>query len=122
MASAARSPRGGHRRAGSRVLSVRRRYHRLVGRQPRFLIATIFTIVVVAFVVVPWVASLLDALGTYGPGGYEPKDFKRGEFPRRLTGPASWTTDHLLNVGLVVFLVVVWFFSVSGGRPGSRSR
>ena len=49
--------------------AARRRYHRRVGRQPRFFIATILTIVVVAFFVVPWVASLVDALGSYGPAG-----------------------------------------------------
>ena len=110
------------KRAGPRVLHLRRRYHRHLGRQPRFLIATVLTIVVVAFVAVPWVTSLLGALGSYGPLGYEPKDFKRGEFQRRLTDPASWTFDHLVNAGLFVLLVVVWFLSVSGGRPGSRSR
>jgi hypothetical protein len=102
--------------------AARRRYRRYLGRQPRFLIATILTIVVVAFVVVPWVASLVDALGTYGPAGYEPKDFKRGEFQRRLTDPASWTGEHLFNLGLFVLLAVVWYLSLSGGRPGSHSR
>lgn len=102
--------------------AARRRYHRRVGRQPRFFIATILTIVVVAFFVVPWVASLVDALGSYGPAGYEPKDFKRSEFQRRLTDPGSWTAGHLINAGLFVLLVVVWVLSWSGGRPGSRSR
>jgi hypothetical protein len=102
--------------------SPRRRHHRTVGRHPRFLIATLLTIVVVAFVVVPWVASLVDALGTYGPSGYEPKDFKRGEFQRRLTDPASWTAEHVFNAGLFVLLAVVWYISLNGGPPGSRSR
>ena len=91
-------------------------------RQQRFRIATILTIVVVAFVVVPWVSAIVDGLGTYGPSGYEPKDFKRGEIQRRITDPASWTAEHLLNVGLFVLLVVVWVFTVNDGRPGSRSR
>lgn len=119
---AARSPRGRSRRAGPRVLSLRRRYHGSVARPPRFLIATILTIGVVAFVVVPWAASLVDALGSYAPAGYEPKDVKRWEFQRRLTDPASWTSDHLINAGLFVLLVVVWYFSLGGGHPGSRAR
>ena len=88
----------------------------------RFVVVTILTIAVVAFVVVPWVVELLDALSTYSPTGYEPKDFKRGEMQRRLGDAASWTADHLVGLGLFVLLVAVWFLSMSGSGPGGRSR
>ena len=94
----------------------------MISREARFLVATILTIVVVSFIVVPWVSAILEGLATYAPGAYEPKDFKRGELQRRLTDPGTWTVEHLLNLGLVVLLVVVWFITASDGRPGSRSR
>lgn len=104
-------------------MSLRRAYHRHVGHQRRFLVAAILTIVVVAYVAVPWGSALLEGLGTYGPGAYQPRDFKRGEdVQRRITDPASWTAESLVDAGLFVLLAVVWYLSVSAGRPGSRPR
>ena len=103
-------------------MGLRRVYHKHVGYQQRFVVAVGVTVVVVAAVAVPWVASVIEGLGTYGPGAYDPRDFARTHWLRSITDPASWTTEALVNAGLFVLLAVVWFMTTSGGRPGGRSR
>jgi len=104
------------------VLHLRRAYHQRLGHQQRFMVAVVVTVVVVAYVVVPWVSAVVEGLATYGPGHYEPKGFAREHRLRSVTDPASWTTDALVNAGLFVVLALVWFMSVSDGRPGGRWR
>jgi hypothetical protein len=90
--------------------------------QQRFMLASVVTVLVVASVLVPWVSAVIDGLATYGPGQYEPKDFAREHRLRGITDPSSWSTEALVHAGLFVLLALVWFISVSEGRPGGRWR
>jgi hypothetical protein len=94
-----------------------------VTQQRRFTLAVAVTIVVVAYVVVPWVSDLIEGLATYSPSFYEPKDFARAPRPRSVGDPGAWGPDALVKAGLCVLLVVVWFMATTdGGRRGGRSR
>src|SRR5437773_6353628 len=64
-------------------MSLRRYYHRHFGHHERFHLAVIFTIVVVAYVVVPIAVRYIEALQGYSPHFYEPKDLERQEWLRR---------------------------------------
>jgi hypothetical protein len=83
--------------------------------QRRFAFAAILTVVVVAYVVVPWVTDIIEGMATYSPLGYEPKDFARGERPR--SDAAASTPETLLKVGLFLLLAAVWYLAANGGRP-----
>lgn len=85
--------------------------------QRRFTLAVIVTVLVVAYVLVPWVADLLEGLATYNPTAHEPKDVLRGERVRGPVDPGAWTPQSLVKTGLFVLLAVVWFMATSGGRP-----
>ena len=92
-------------------------------RQRRFLLAVAVTVFAVAYVVVPFVANLIEGMATYSPGYYEPKDFARMDArERRITDPASWTPETLVKAGLFVLLAVVWYIAASGGRSGGHWR
>ena len=97
-------------------MGLRRAYHRRFGQRERFLVAAVVTIVVVATVVVPWVTRVLEGLVSYGPGGYEPRDFARNAWIRSVSEPEQWTTRAVVNAGLIALLVLVWYMS-AGGRP-----
>ena len=97
-------------------MGLRRAYHRRFGQRERFLVAAVVTIVVVAYVVVPWVTRVLDGLVTYGQGEYQPRDFARNEWIRGVSEPQQWTIQAVINAGLIALLVLVWFMS-TGGRP-----
>ena len=58
-------------------MSLRRAYHRHFGHHGRFHLAMVFTIFVVAYVVVPRVARLVESIAGYNPTAYEPKDSDR---------------------------------------------
>ena len=95
--------------------------YRRARRQARFTFAVLLTIVVVAYVAVPHVARVVDALGGYDPGHYEPKDFEREAWLQR-AGDASlfagigWHT--VVNVALFLLVAVVWltFVPMRRGR------
>ena len=96
-------------------------------QQRRFTLAVAVTIVVVAYVVVPWVSDLIEGIARYTPTFYEPKDFERGGVrpvrTRTVADPGGWGPDALVKAGLCVLLVVVWFMATTdGGRRGGRSR
>ena len=99
-----------------------RYYHRLFGRRARFHFACLLTIVVVTYLLVPWIVSLIDAGRAYSPFYYEPKDFTRQDFIARhgvATSPVSpWRT--VVNVVLVFAVVVVWVAVLP--RGGARRR
>lgn len=97
-------------------MGLRRAYHRRFGQRERFAVAAVVTIVVVAYVFVPWVTRVLEGLATYGPGGYEPRDFARNAWIRGVSEPEQWTASAVVNAGLIALLVLVWFMS-AGGRP-----
>lgn len=84
--------------------------------QRRFTIAVTVTVLVVAYLVVPWVAAVIDGLGTYSPSGYEPRDFSRVERSKSVTDPASWTSDTAINAGLFLLLAVVWYVAAGSRR------
>src|SRR5438552_15906830 len=68
-------------------MSLRRYYHRHFGHHERFHLAVIFTIIVVAYVVVPIAVRYIEALQGYSPHFYEPKDLERQEWLRRTGVP-----------------------------------
>lgn len=93
------------------MMSLRRYYHRHFGYHERFHFAVILTLVVVAYVVVPFVVRYIDALPGYAPNYYEPKDSARQEWlrqqgvPEALTG-LSW--DVVVDALLFVLVAIVW--------------
>ena len=88
-------------------------------RRGRFHFAVLLTIVVVTYLLVPWIVNLIDASRGYNPFYYEPKDFSRQEFIARHGFPASsispWKT--VVNVVLVFAVVVVWLTVLPRRRP-----
>jgi len=97
----------------------RHRSPRRLGHRARFNLAILVTIVVVTYLLVPWVVSLVDAARSYSPGYYEPKDQTRQEYivqhglkPVPLVGP--W--QLAVNVGLVFLLVILWVTLLAGRR------
>jgi hypothetical protein len=77
----------------------------------RFHLAVLLTIVVVAYAGVPHVARVVDALGGYNPGHYEPKDAERAAWVQRADSDAflariPWET--VVHVLLFLLVAVVW--------------
>ena len=97
-------------------MGLRRAYHRRFGRRERFAVAVVVTIVVVAYVIVPWVTRVVEGLASYDPGPYSPRDFARSAWQRDASQAEEWTTGAAVNAGLLVLLALVWFMS-AGGRP-----
>jgi hypothetical protein len=108
-------------------MSLRRLYHRHVGYHTRFHLAVLFTIVVVAYVVVPRVARLFESIARYNPGGYEPKDLDRERWLRE-HGPtlplANLDWDTVVGITLFLLVAVVWLTFVptraARRRPPTR--
>lgn len=88
--------------------SLRRLYRRHFRRHGRFHLATLLTIVVVTYLLVPWLVSLLEAGRDYSPVHYEPKDFARQEWIARHPGTISAPWQIAVNVALVLLVVLVW--------------
>jgi hypothetical protein len=91
-------------------MSLRRTYRR-ARRHARFTFAVLLTIVVVAYVGVPRVARLLESVGGYAPGHYEPKDLERGAWLQSADGAtllARVPWDTLVSVALFLLVAVVW--------------
>jgi hypothetical protein len=107
------------------AMSLRRTYRR-ARRQARFMFAVLLTIVVVAYVGVPQVARLVQSVGGYDPGHYEPKDLERGAWLQNADGATlfsrlPWTT--LVSVALFLLVAVVWLTLIPPGparRPPHR--
>ena len=91
-------------------MGLRRAYHKRFGRHGRFHFACLLTIVVVTYLLVPWIVNLIDAGRGYSPFYYEPKDASRQEFIMRhgLPAAAVSTWQFVVNVVLVFAVVVVW--------------
>jgi hypothetical protein len=106
-------------------MSLRRSYRR-ARRQARFTAAVLLTIVVVAYVGVPHVARLVDSVGGYNPGHYEPKDLERGAWMQRVDDATLFSRvpwDTLVSVALFVLVAVVWLTLIPPGparRPPHR--
>jgi len=103
--------------------TVRRRYRRWLGRGGRFYLAFAFTVLVVSYVAVPFVARVIDAIDDYNPIYYEPKDFAREEYLERQAArptPGLLTLEIAFKVALLVAVVVVWR-AVVPGSPSDRT-
>src|SRR5436190_22225520 len=105
------------------MTSLRRRYRRARrrARLQRFHVAVLLTIVVLAYAGVPHVARVVDSLGGYNPGHYEPKDVERETWVQRADGDSflaniPWGT--VVNVLLFLLVAVVWLTLV----PARTSR
>ena len=96
------------------------RLRRYCQRQGRFHFAVLLTIVVVTYLLVPWIVNLIDASRGYNPFYYEPKDFSREDFIARHGLPARSISPWkvAVNVVLVFAVVVVWLTVL----PRRRSR
>ncbi len=104
-------------------MSLRRAYHRHFGHHGRFHLAVVFTIFVVAYVVVPRVARLFESIAGYNPTGYEPKDLDRQRWLQEQSGPPiigglDW--DTVVGITLFLLVAVVWLTFVP--TRGSRQR
>jgi hypothetical protein len=105
-------------------MSLRRSYHRHFGYHGRFHLAVIFTIFVVAYVVVPRVARLFESITLYNPTGYEPKDLDRQRWLQEQSGPAvigglDW--DTVVGITLFLLVAVVWLTFVPTRAPRQRT-
>jgi hypothetical protein len=91
-------------------VGLRRAYHKRFGRHGHFHLACLLTIVVVTYLLVPWIVNLIDASRGYSPFYYEPKDLSRQDFLIRHGVAASTASPWQLavNVVLVFAVVVVW--------------
>jgi ABC-type maltose transport system permease subunit len=108
------------------------RIERQLSRGGRFYLYTIFTIAVVAYIVVPWVIQIFASFSEYNPAYYEPKDFERGKQLEKtpfitdvLSGqfyPEWW--KEALKLLLLVLVGALWFVTYSSSSfkgPGRRS-
>lgn len=99
-------------------------------RSGRFYLYMVFTIAVVAYIVVPWMAQLFDAITGYNPLDYEPKDFARADRLERSQlennffaqfYPTWWQTA--LKLALLFLVGFLWLVAYSSSSvKGSRSR
>ena len=106
------------------MISLRRYYHRRFGYSERFHVAMIFTILVVAYVLVPPVVRFVEAISGYNPAYYEPKDFEREDWMKRQVVPSvlpgvSW--EVVIDVLLFLMVAVVWLTFVPARSPRRRS-
>ena len=97
-----------------------RRLYRESRRHARFRVAALLTIVVVAYAGVPAVVRVVNAIGGYTSGHYEPKDAERGAWLERgldggLFADISW--DTALNIALFLLVAVVWLTFFSSRDP-----
>ena len=85
--------------------------------------ALIFTVLVVAYVVVPWIVGLVETIGGYAPAYYEPKDVERQDYLRSLPGVRQtlfgWETTFKLL--LLVLVGLLWLVAGGSVWRGSRS-
>jgi hypothetical protein len=106
-------------------MSLRRAY-RHARRQARFTFAVLLTIVAVAYVGVPHVVRLIETVGGYNPGHYEPKDLERGAWLQSAEGATLFSRvplDTLVSVALFLLVAVVWLTLIPPGparRPPHR--
>ncbi len=102
---------------------VRRRFNRWLSQGGSFYLAFAFTVVVVSYVAVPFVASLIDTIDDYNPIYYEPKDFAREDYLARKPPSSkpflSW--ENVFKIGLLVAVVVVWRVIIPGGATDRTS-
>ena len=94
---------------------------RYVRRHGRFHFAALLTIVVLTYLLVPWIVNLIDASRGYNPFYYEPKDASRQDFIAKhglAVAQVSWKA--VVNVLLVFAVLIVWLTVLP--RGGARRR
>jgi len=100
---------------------LRHDYHERFGRHRHFHLAVVLTAVVVAYLLVPWVAQLVDAARGYSPVYYEPKDFTRQEYLRQRGIVVMIVPGKIIvNVVLLLLVAIVWMTLLPG--RGTRRR
>ena len=101
-------------------MARRRRFsYRRIRRRARFHLAVIVTILVVTYLLVPWVVGLVEAGRGYGPGYYDPKDHTRQEWILRhglKPAPIVPPWQLALHISLIFLVVVVWVSVLPGRR------
>ena len=101
---------------------ARRRYQRWLDRSGRFYLAFVFTVIVVSYVAVPFVARFIDTVDDYNPIYYDPKDFARQAYQEEhgkvSTGLPPW--EVLFKVALLIAVGVVWRVLMPS-RPPDRA-
>jgi hypothetical protein len=82
----------------------------------------LLTILVVTYLLVPWIVNLIEAGRGYNPFYYEPKDGSRQDFIARhgLSAPSVSLWKIAVDVVLVFALVVVWLTVLPPGGTGRR--
>jgi hypothetical protein len=72
-------------------------------------------------VAVPQVASVIEAVGGYNPGVFEPKDLERGAWLQRSDDPDVLLTripwQMLFNIALFLLVAIVWLTIVPTRTP-----
>ena len=90
----------------------RPRLYRRTWRHARFNLAVLLTIVVLAYAGVPHVARIVDSIGGYNPGHYEPKDAEREALLQRADDPDAFLSripwETVIHVLLFLLVAVVW--------------
>src|SRR5260221_142507 len=100
---------------------LRHYYHKRFGRHGRFHLAVLLTIVVLTYVLVPWIAQLVDAVRGYNPAyPYDPKDFTRQDWIIRHGVHASVVAPANLILGLLLVLLLVLVWMTVLPRGGAR--
>ena len=93
-------------------LGRRFRHARQRARPQRFHFAVLLTIVVLAYAGVPHVASIVESVGGYNPGHYEPKDAEREKWIQRADDPDAFLAhipwNLVVHVMLFLLVAVVW--------------
>ena len=85
-----------------------------------------FTVVVVAYVAVPWIVQFLETVGGYNPAYYEPKDLQREDYLKSLpsTPEAFLQWETAFKFLLLVLVGLLWLITVPAapwrGRRTSR--
>ena len=105
------------------MMSFRRFYHRRFGYNERFHFAVLITLIVAAYVAVPFVVRFVDAIQGYSPAYYEPKDWAREDWLKRQVGSSALTSisiEVIVDVLLIVFVALVWLTFVPARSPRRR--
>ena len=96
----------------------RRFSYRRLGRRFRYNVAVLVTLVVVTYLLVPWIVSVVDGGRGYNPPYYDPKDQTRQDYillhglrPVPVVSPGQFFLDLSL-----IFLVVIAWATVLPGR------
>lgn len=96
-------------------------------RRGRLYLYLVLTMLVVAYVVVPWTVAFIQSLSGYNPNYYEPRDPEREEYLSTQTASAEsfYGWESAVKLVLLVLVGLLWLIAVSatpwgGARPFRR--